>query len=59
MLHYGTTVAFTYHTRTFKLCEIFKCAHVKFTVYGHKQTNKQTDIHIRLCNAVLLVWYNE
>ena len=49
-------VAFTYYM---KLCEIFKCAYVKFMVYGHKQTNEQTEMYICLCNAVLLVWYNE
>ena len=39
--------------RTFGLHEIFKCAYLKFTVYGHKPT----DIHTHAsCNAVTLVW---
>ena len=39
------------------LCEIFECAHLKFTVSGRsKQTNKRTSIHTRVCNAVTLVW---
>ena len=37
---------------TFGLHEIFKCAHLKFTVYGRKQT----DIHTTSANAVTLVW---
>ena len=32
--------------------EIFTCAHLKFTVYGRKQT----DIHTISANAVTLVW---
>ena len=38
------------YPRTFSLREILKCAHLKFTVYGRKQTNKH------VCNAVTLVW---
>ena len=38
------------HTRTFNLCKIFECTHLKT---GHKQT---TNIHMHICNAVLLVW---
>ena len=37
---------------TFSLHEIFKCAHLKFTVYGRKQTY----IHTTSANAVTLVW---
>ena len=37
----------------FKLCEIFKCASFKFTLYGRKQTNRH--IQTRLCNALPLV----
>ena len=40
------------HLRTFGLHEILKCAHLKFTVYGRKQT----DIHTTSANAVTLVW---
>ena len=40
------------HPRTFSLHEIFKCAHLKFTVYGRKQT----DIHKTFTIAVTLVW---
>ena len=34
----------------------FKHAHLKFSVYGRKQTNRQTDIHTHVRNAVTLVW---
>ena len=37
---------------TFGLHEIFKCAYLKFTVYGRKQTY----IHTTSANAVTLVW---
>ena len=33
------------------LCKL-KCAHLRFTVYSRKQAN----IHMHVCNAVLLVW---
>ena len=36
----------------FSLCEIFKHAHLKFTVYGHKQAS----IHTHMRNAVTLMW---
>ena len=36
----------------FSPCEIFKHAHLKFTVYGHKQAS----IHTHVRNAVTLVW---
>ena len=39
------------HTRnyswTYSLLEIFTCAHLKFMVYGRKQTDRQTDRHMR------------
>ena len=38
--------------RTFGLHEIFKCVHLKFTVYG----SKQTYIHTTSAYAVTLVW---
>ena len=39
----------------FSPCEIFKYAHLKFTVYGHKQASKQA--YTRTCAmAVTLVW---
>ena len=38
--------------RTLGLHEIFKFAHLKFTVYGRGQT----DIHTTSANAVTLVW---
>ena len=48
------------HTRNYlwmySLHEIFTCAYLKFTVYGHKQTDRQTDIHTTSANAVTLVW---
>ena len=37
---------------TFSLHEIFKCAHLKFTLYSRKQTY----IHTTSANAVTLVW---
>ena len=40
------------YLRTFNLHEIFKCAHLKFMVYGRKQTY----IHTTSANAVTLVW---
>ena len=40
------------HETTFSLHEVFTCAHLKFTVYGHKQR----DIHTISTNAVMLVW---
>ena len=48
------TAARAYHMRetTFGLHEIFKCAYLKFTVYGRKQTY----IHTTSANAVTLVW---
>ena len=33
-----------------------KRAHLKFSVYGRKQTNRQTDLHTHVRNAVTLVW---
>ena len=39
-------------TRETSLREIFKCAHLKFTVYGRKQAS----IHTHFRNAVMLVW---
>ena len=36
------------HETTFRLHEIFKCAHFKFTVYGHKQTY----IHVHTTSAM-------
>ena len=33
-----------------------KCPHLKFTIYGSKQANKQTSIYTHMCNAVLLMW---
>ena len=47
----------TLHSGSFiDLREIFKCAHLKFTVYGHKQTNTYVRIHTQVSNAVSLVW---
>ena len=40
----------------FSLCEIFKHAHLKFTVYGRKQASKQASIHTHMRNAVTLMW---
>ena len=40
----------------FSLCEIFKHAHLKFTVYGRKQASKQASIHTHVHNAVTLMW---
>ena len=40
----------------FGLCEIFKHAHLKFTVYGRKQASKQTSKHTHVRNAVTLMW---
>ena len=37
-------------SRTFGLHEVFKCGHLKFTVYGHKQ------VHTTSTNAVMPVW---
>ena len=38
-------------------CEIFECAHFKFTVSGwSKQASKQTNIHTHVRNEVTLVW---
>ena len=34
----------------------FKCAHLKFTVYGHKQASKLASIYTHVCNAVTLLW---
>ena len=42
----------TMQGHSFSLREVFKCAHLKFTVYGHKQAN----IHTHMCNAVPIVW---
>ena len=42
---YQSRYLFTFTTtgsRSFGLHEIFKCSHLKFTVYGHKQASKQT-----------------
>ena len=33
---------------------LFPCVQLKFSVYGHMQTDRQTDIHVS-CNAVMLV----
>ena len=38
--------------KTISLHEILKSAHLKFTVYGRKQT----DLHTTSTNAVMLVW---
>ena len=38
------------------LPEIFKCTHLKFMVYGRKQTYIDTYIHKTSANAVTLVW---
>ena len=51
MLCSGSSLHCTY-LRTFGLHEIFKFAHLKFTVYGRGQT----DIHTTSANAVTLVW---
>ena len=44
------------YPRTFSLHEIFKCAHLKFTIYGCNQTYLHTYIHTTSANAVMLVW---
>ena len=59
------TLAFRLHTPTsiFVILK-FKRAHLKFLVYGRKQTDRQTDrhtyihtyIHTHVRNAVTLVW---
>ena len=49
-LHSGSSPSPT--RQRFGLHEIFKCAHLKFTVYGHEQT----DIHTPSATAVTLVW---
>ena len=66
-MHYSLRVSFTLIVCSgsspsptidlrFGLCEIFKHAHLKFTVYDHKQASKQTSIHTHVCNAVTLMW---
>ena len=45
---YQSRYLFTFTTtgsRSFGLHEIFKCSHLKFTVYGHKQASKQASRH--------------
>ena len=52
---YQSRYLFTFTTtgsRSFGLHEIFKCSHLKFTVYGHKQASKQAHIHTTSANAV-------
>ena len=51
------TLAFRLHTPSSIFVILnFKCAHLKFLVYGRKQTDRQTYIHTHVCNAVTLVW---
>ena len=51
-------VSICLRTFRFSLCKIFKCAHLKFTVYmaANKQASKQASIHTHVRNAVTLVW---
>ena len=39
------------YPRMFSLCEIFKYAHLKFTVYGRKQASKHTHAHVQCSPA--------
>ena len=48
-LHHGTNSRD--YPRMFSLREIFKCAHLKFTVYGRKQTSKHTHAHVQCSHA--------
>jgi len=34
----------------------FECAHLKFTVYGHKQVSKQASNHTHACVQWSTVW---
>ena len=43
-------------SRSFGLHEIFKCGHLKFTVYGHKQASKQTYTQLPQMQLCTLVW---
>ena len=51
------TLAFRLHTPSsiFVILK-FKHAHLKFSVYGRKQTDMHTYIHTHVRNAVTLVW---
>ena len=55
-MHASTSVVFALSAHGLDLRQIFKykCTHLNFTVYGHKQTS--IDIYTNVCNAVSLVW---